>query len=64
MMEFLYFPEDKTEYIPDILMLIVFVIGAAVVMYLFYKNSKKEAARIDKEYEHKLDHTQRDKKST
>ncbi|GAA0464896.1 hypothetical protein [Alkalibacillus silvisoli] len=33
MMDFLYFPEDKTLYIPAILTLIIFMIGA----YMFYR---------------------------
>src|SRR5699024_3708932 len=41
-MEFLYFPEDKSEYIPSLLMLSIFVNGAIVVMYLYYKNQKKK----------------------
>ncbi|SDM13230.1 hypothetical protein [Sediminibacillus halophilus] len=50
MMEFLYFPEDKTEYIPALISLVIFSIGAAVTMYLIYKHSKKEERRIDEKY--------------
>src|SRR5699024_9384237 len=50
-MEFLYFPEDKSEYIPSLLMLSIFVIGAIVAVYLFYKKSKKEDAKPHKEYQ-------------
>lgn len=49
-MDFLYFPDDKTEYIPAIIMLIIFMIGAAITMYIFYKKSKKEEKRIEKAY--------------
>ena len=49
-MEFLYFPEDKSEYIPSLLMLSVFVIGAIVAVYIFYKKSKKEGEKPHKEY--------------
>ena len=49
-MEFLYFPEDKSEYIPSLLMLSIFVIGAIVAVYIFYKKSKKEDAQPHKEY--------------
>ncbi|WP_174614123.1 hypothetical protein [Virgibacillus ihumii] len=54
MMEFLYFPEDKTEYIPAVITLIIFMIGAAVAMYLFYKKSKKEEKEFNQQYQHKL----------
>ncbi|WP_404453840.1 hypothetical protein LG329_04375 [Virgibacillus necropolis] len=50
MMEFLYFPEDKSEYIPALITLLIFMIGAAITMYFFYKHSKKEAKRIDEKY--------------
>ncbi|WP_346427597.1 hypothetical protein [Gracilibacillus sp. YIM 98692] len=49
-MEFLYFPEDKTQYIPSVLMLVVFVIGAIVAMYLVKKASKKEEEKFNNEY--------------
>lgn len=49
-MEFLYFPEDKSEYIPSLLILSIFVIGAIVAMYIFYKKSKKEDTNPPKEY--------------
>lgn len=49
-MEFLYFPEDKTEYIPAVIMLIIFMIGAAVTMYFVYKKSKRDEARFEEEY--------------
>lgn len=49
-MEFLYFPEDKAEYIPSLLMLLIFVVGAVIAVYIFYKKSKKEDAKPHKEY--------------
>lgn len=42
MMEFLYFPEDKSEYLPAVISLILFAIGASITMYLIYKKSKKD----------------------
>ncbi|RCW66933.1 hypothetical protein [Saliterribacillus persicus] len=51
MMEFLYFPEDKSKYIPAVISLIVFVIGAIITMYLIKRASKKEEARWEKEYQ-------------
>lgn len=50
MMEFLYFPEDKTEYIPALITLFIFMIGAVVTIYLFYKHSKKEEQRVNEKY--------------
>ncbi|PGL72274.1 hypothetical protein [Bacillus sp. AFS055030] len=46
MMEFLYFPEDKTEYIPAVISLIIFMIGAFLTFYLIKRVSKKEEKRI------------------
>jgi phosphotransferase system glucose/maltose/N-acetylglucosamine-specific IIC component len=45
-MEFLYFPEDKTEYIPAVISLIIFMIGAFVTFYLIRKASLKEERRL------------------
>lgn len=49
-MDFLYFPEDKTEYIPAFIMLVIFMIGAIATMYLFYKKSKKDEKYFDEKY--------------
>ncbi|MRH44765.1 hypothetical protein GH741_19125 [Aquibacillus halophilus] len=54
MMEFLYFPEDKSLYFPAIISLLFFVIGAFVAMYLFHKSSKKEERRIDEKYQSEI----------
>ncbi|MFZ3576794.1 hypothetical protein [Virgibacillus sp. DJP39] len=51
MMDFLYFPEDKTEYIPAIITLVIFMIGAAITMYYFYKHSEKEEKRFNEQYD-------------
>ncbi|GGB36772.1 hypothetical protein F3157_03205 [Virgibacillus dakarensis] len=50
MMEFLYFPEDKTEYIPAVIELVIFMILAGITMHFFLKHSKKEAKQIDQQY--------------
>ena len=47
---FLYFPEDKTEYIPAAITCFVFLIGAILTMRFIIKISKKEAQKA-KEYE-------------
>ncbi|EQB37278.1 hypothetical protein GCM10007111_26000 [Virgibacillus kapii] len=54
MMPFLYFPEDKTEYIPAVITLIIFMIAASIVMYLFYKKSKKDEKKFDEQYNKKI----------
>ncbi|GGI15875.1 MULTISPECIES: hypothetical protein [Gottfriedia] len=46
MMEFLYFPEDKTEYIPAVISLIIFMIGAFATFYLIKRASLKEEKRL------------------
>ncbi|MEH7237264.1 hypothetical protein [Bacillus sp. JJ1562] len=44
---FLYFPEDKSEYIPAGIKLAICIIVAIVVFRLFIKHSKKEQAKAD-----------------
>ncbi|MFG6148180.1 hypothetical protein [Halobacillus sp. B23F22_1] len=47
MMEFLYFPTDKSEYIPAVLMLAVFILLAGITMYFIIKASRKEEKRTE-----------------
>ncbi|WP_316571571.1 hypothetical protein [Neobacillus sp. YIM B06451] len=49
----LYFPEDKTEYIPAVIWFLFFFLGAIGAMWLFFRISKKEARKA-KELEEKL----------
>ncbi|RHW42618.1 hypothetical protein D1B31_03220 [Neobacillus notoginsengisoli] len=49
----LYFPDDKSEYIPAAMWVLVFMVGAAVMMWLIMRNSKKEAMKA-KELEDRL----------
>ncbi|MBM7554862.1 hypothetical protein [Thalassobacillus pellis] len=51
MMEFLYFPEDKTAYIPAVLNLLIFVALAALAMYIFIKVSRKQEEKAAKQYD-------------
>lgn len=55
MMEFLYFPKDKSEYIPAFIMLVIFMIGAVAAMYLIYKKSKKDEQIFDEQYKSYLE---------
>ncbi|TDQ40419.1 hypothetical protein [Aureibacillus halotolerans] len=47
MMDFLYFPQDKTEYIPSFIILFVFLIGAFLTFRAFIRSSKKEEQRTN-----------------
>lgn len=42
---FLYFPEDKSEYIPAAITFFIFFIGALVTMRLIIVHSKREAEK-------------------
>ena len=53
-MPFLYFPEDKTAYLPAAITLIIFMAMAAVTMYLFYKKSKKDEQAFNDKYENSI----------
>lgn len=47
MMEFLYFPEDKTQYIPAFLSMAPFILGAIFAFWWIVRLSKKELARFE-----------------
>jgi phosphotransferase system glucose/maltose/N-acetylglucosamine-specific IIC component len=44
---FLYFPEDKTEYIPAAITMVVFTIAAFFAFRFIVKLSKKEQGKVD-----------------
>ncbi|WP_428911177.1 hypothetical protein [Niallia sp. Krafla_26] len=50
---FLYFPKDKTEYIPAVISLVIFSLFAYFTFILFRKISKKEEKKT-KELEERL----------
>ncbi|WP_164216537.1 hypothetical protein [Virgibacillus sp. YIM 98842] len=54
MMPFLYFPEDKSEYLPAIIVLIIFTILAGVAMYLFIKKSKKDEQKFNEKFDQRI----------
>ncbi|HLR75833.1 MAG TPA: hypothetical protein VK077_11265 [Virgibacillus sp.] len=64
MMEFLYFPKDKSEYIPAFITLVIFMIGAVAAMYLFYKKSKKEEKYFEEKYKDEMFVNREDQHST
>lgn len=45
-MEFLYFPEDKTEYIPGIISIIIVFILSLVIIWLLVKASRKQVKEL------------------
>jgi hypothetical protein len=51
--EFLYFPKDKSEYIPAAISFFFFFIGAIITMRFIIAHSKREAQKA-KELEEKL----------
>ncbi|KGX86725.1 hypothetical protein [Pontibacillus litoralis] len=50
MMEFLYFPEDKTAYIPAVITLIIFAIGAVIVMRIIINASRKQEQQAHEQF--------------
>ena len=53
MMPFLYFPDDKTEYIPALIMLLLFILLAFIVYKLIKKYSRNEEEKM-KDFEEKV----------
>mgnify|MGYP001209101765 CR=1 FL=1 len=45
---FLYFPEDKSEYIPAVIMTAIFTVGAFLAMRFFIIQSKKEEEKLSR----------------
>ncbi len=59
---FLYFPEDKTEYIPALITLVIFSVFAYFAFSFFKRMSKKEELKMQK-VEKKLENTVEEKNS-
>lgn len=53
MMEFLYFPEDRTEYLPAAIILILVILATFVAFYLIRRQSMKQEQKL-KEFESKI----------
>ncbi len=60
---FLYFPEDKSEYIPAAISFSIFLIGALITMRLIINHSKKEAEKAKKLEEQILNNQSSEKNS-
>lgn len=52
-MEFLYFPQDRTEYLPAAIILILVILATVVAFYLIRKQSMKQEEKL-KEFESKI----------
>lgn len=58
-MPFLYFPDDKTEYIPAVITLVIFIALAVFFMRWIMKKSKRDQERFEKKYHDALEHAQK-----
>lgn len=50
LMPFLYFPEDKSEYVPALITMLIFLIIAIGAFILIKKISKKQEDKFNEEY--------------
>lgn len=48
-MEFLYFPEDKSEYIPGIISILVIFLLSIFIVRLLIKAGRKEVQQLEKQ---------------
>ncbi|WP_052131566.1 hypothetical protein [Planococcus sp. CAU13] len=48
-MDFLYFPDDKSEYIPGIISVIVIFILSMLIIWLLIRASKKQVEQLEKQ---------------
>jgi len=53
-MPFLYFPQDKSEYLPAVAIMVIVFVLAIGTLYLFTKKSRKEAEKIEEQYKDKF----------
>lgn len=54
MMDFLYFPEDKSEYISALIAMTPFMIGAILTFWWIIRVSKKQEARLNETHYEEL----------
>lgn len=48
-MDFLYFPDDKSEYIPGIISIIIIFILSILIVWLLMKASRKQVKQLDEQ---------------
>lgn len=60
MMEFLYFPENKLEYIPAFTTLIIFMFMAYITFRLFKRHSIKEEAKMKAFEQEVMEHLEKE----
>ncbi|HSI67780.1 MAG TPA: hypothetical protein VK947_10210 [Planococcus sp. (in: firmicutes)] len=48
-MDFLYFPDDKSEYLPGIISVIAIVILSFLIVWLLMRASKKEVEHLEEQ---------------
>jgi preprotein translocase subunit YajC len=63
MMPFLYFPEDKSEYIPAVITLAIFIIFAVIALYFMIKKSRKDEEDFKEKYNQQLENASNKDKS-
>ncbi|SDG97601.1 hypothetical protein SAMN04487975_102129 [Planococcus glaciei] len=48
-MEFLYFPEDKSEYIPGIISVVIIFILSILIVWLLVRASRKQVKQLEEQ---------------
>ena len=48
-MEFLYFPEDKSEYIPGIISVVIIFILSLLIVWLLVRASRKQVKQLEEQ---------------
>lgn len=64
--DYLYFPENKLEYIPSVIMLVLIIIAAVYSVYLLKRISNRQllkAKELEKQLNYELDDTEEQSKN-
>ena len=64
MMEFLYFPDNKLEYIPAVATLLLFMVLAFIVFMMFRKKSKKNEEKMKSFEKEVMNHLEQEEKKS
>lgn len=64
MMEFLYFPDNKLEYIPAVATLLLFMILAYVVFTLLRNKSRKDEEKMKSFEQEVMNHLEQEEKKS